>query len=476
MIDSKYKGKFGKEVEAITPATIYTKLFQNNDLFPFDTAAKDDIASRVKPDAEGNLTAAGYKVPNGEGLSLLKDDGGVKLMSELQGFFDPNDFVGADHARIQQAVDASAGTGKYVLIQDKTEIDPIWLINEAIKLPSNVEIVISGKIKLSDLCRDNIFRSANCGVGITTVMENPLKNISIIGRGSGNIEGAENPRATGDHNKTLSVSPDRAEGETYGSDAGNPNEAQSGDWRNIGVLLANCENIKINSLKINRTHTYGISLERCKTGIVDNIYFDLYKKIMVNGVEQVTRNTDGVDIVFGGEGINVSNIYGSTGDDSVGIGSIKQADVVPGSLGAMTVTGNTTMPIGDIFNCNISNVGTNSGTNTVRLLANGGAKIYNISINGIQDKTEIYSENNSCVVIGSKTPLYESTSFDSIFRIYIENVKSQMKSRNVYIEGALKDSIISGLFQAELSTIPNFYIDPEALGVENITLINSIEK
>jgi len=47
MIDSKYKGKFGKEVEAITPASIYTKLFQNDDLFPFDTAAKADIAQGI---------------------------------------------------------------------------------------------------------------------------------------------------------------------------------------------------------------------------------------------------------------------------------------------------------------------------------------------------------------------------------------------------------------------------------------------
>ena len=42
-----------------------------------------------------------------------------------------------------------------------------WLIDRAILLPENTTVILQNcKIKLSDQCRDNFFRSANCGMGI----------------------------------------------------------------------------------------------------------------------------------------------------------------------------------------------------------------------------------------------------------------------------------------------------------------------
>ncbi len=53
-----------------------------------------------------------------------------------------------------------------VVIEPKENGEP-WLLDSAILLPENTMVIIRNcKIKLSDNCRDNFFRTANCGMGI----------------------------------------------------------------------------------------------------------------------------------------------------------------------------------------------------------------------------------------------------------------------------------------------------------------------
>ena len=57
-----------------------------------------------------------------------------------------------------------------------------WLLDEAVLLPENTTVILRDvKIKLSDRCRDNFFRTANCGIGIDDVL--PIKNVHIRGEG-----------------------------------------------------------------------------------------------------------------------------------------------------------------------------------------------------------------------------------------------------------------------------------------------------
>src|SRR5690606_34896820 len=131
---------------------------------------------------------------------------------------------------IQQAVDAAAGNGRVIIPRtNESTNSQIWLLDEAIRLPSNVTVELDGcHLKLSDRCRDNFFRSANCGIGISPIER--ARNIHIIGRNGATLQGADHPRATGDSAKTLGE-------RTYGTDAGIDGETQKGDWRNIGVLF-----------------------------------------------------------------------------------------------------------------------------------------------------------------------------------------------------------------------------------------------
>ena len=92
------------------------------------------------------------------------------------------DFQGNDNDRIQAAVDcANANDGK-VIVPAKPD-GSCWLLDRAILLPSHTTLLLQGcHIKLSDRCRDNFIRSANCGMGITDNI--PAEDIHIFGEGN----------------------------------------------------------------------------------------------------------------------------------------------------------------------------------------------------------------------------------------------------------------------------------------------------
>ena len=92
----------------------------------------------------------------------------------------PNDFKGSDIARIQAAIHmAKRTTHKIVIPQGNSNGTGVWKIDRAILLPSYMTIILDNCIiQLSDLCRDNMFRSDNVGVGITDPVWN--HNINII--------------------------------------------------------------------------------------------------------------------------------------------------------------------------------------------------------------------------------------------------------------------------------------------------------
>ena len=199
-----------------------------------------------------------------------------------------NDYPGiTDSEKIENAIkDMDKNT--LIFPPRKSSLDPerdYWLLDRAVLLPSGTTVILQNcKIKLSDNCRDNFFRSANCGLGIDN--SESFENIHIRGEGLCILEGADHPRSTGDESKILkSVCPHRPEdvcayadwvpeerrspdklgfmdihGYSYGTDADNPSESHYGDWRNIGILLANVHNFSIENLRITDSHCWGTRL------------------------------------------------------------------------------------------------------------------------------------------------------------------------------------------------------------------------
>lgn len=236
-------------------------------------------------------------------------------------YLTPNNYkTGSQSERIQRAInDAKNSTGKVVIPKyDAVKKTSVWLIDQAILLPGDIELELNNcKIKLSDKCRDNFIRSANVGLGISKIT--PLQHIRIIGKGNVLLEGADKPRSTGDHNKTLSKAPNGF-GQSYGSDAGKAGENQKGGWRNHAIILAHVDGFEISGVVLKDYHAHGIVMERCTNGKVSDITFDVTQTIKVGGEEKQVLNQDGLGVRFGCKNIIISNCKGKSGDDFINIG------------------------------------------------------------------------------------------------------------------------------------------------------------
>ena len=82
-----------------------------------------------------------------------------------------NDFKRISDNETLEAAIANVGRDGVVVIEPRvSDIEPerdYWLLDRAILLPENITVIVRNcMIKLSDRCRDNFFRSANCGMGV----------------------------------------------------------------------------------------------------------------------------------------------------------------------------------------------------------------------------------------------------------------------------------------------------------------------
>lgn len=238
------------------------------------------------------------------------------------GYHSPNMYsTGSQIERIAKAIhDAQGSTGRVVIPPyDVVLGSKTWLIDRAILLPSNIELVLENcTIKLSDQCRDNFIRSANVGLGITDIQ--PLQHIRIRGLGNAVLEGADNPRSTGDHNKTLATDPNGNYSQSYGSDAGKAGENQKGGWRNHGIILSHVDHFAISGIMLKDYHAHGIVLERVQHGKIADIVFDVRQAVNVGGQDKQILNQDGLGVRFGCKNIIIDRCSGRSGDDFINIG------------------------------------------------------------------------------------------------------------------------------------------------------------
>ena len=246
----------------------------------------------------------------------------IKETIAQESFISPNQFTkGSQIERIQFAIDSAVKTtGKVVIPRyDAVRKTDVWLIDKAILLPGNIELELSNcYIKLSDKCRDNFIRTANAGLGISDIK--PLENIKIIGKGNVLLEGANNPRSTGDHNKVLSKNPSKGFTHSYGSDAGKSGENQKGGWRNHAIILAHVKGFEISGITLKDYHAHGIVLERAQNGVVRDIAFQVRQAINIEGQDKLVLNQDGLGIRFGCKNIIIEHCTGRSGDDFINIG------------------------------------------------------------------------------------------------------------------------------------------------------------
>ncbi|MDD6062537.1 MAG: hypothetical protein PUB99_07995, partial [Oscillospiraceae bacterium] len=235
-----------------------------------------------------------------------------------------NDFVAkTDNEAFELAIQNRQADGIVLVPPRHSQYEPersFYLLDSAVLLPENTTILLQNcTIKLSDKCRDNFFRTANCGMGIE--LPKRISNVHIRGEGVCTLLGADHPRATGDGSKALAnpcpyevddlcrladwIPPELRTPEritfldrhdhSYGTDAGT-DESQYGDWRGIGILFANTQCFSIENIRIVESHGWGISLEACSDGRIERIRFDACMLKMIDGLRSNMENQDGIDI------------------------------------------------------------------------------------------------------------------------------------------------------------------------------------
>ncbi len=359
----------------------------------------------------------------------------------------PNEFEGTDSERINQAIAAAAETGQQVVVPRRnntsTGARDIWLLDTAILVQDGSTLILENcHLKLSDRSRDNFIRSANCGLGITEIA--PISNVHIRGIGSVVLEGADRPRATGDSAKTLGV-------RSFGTDAGVASESQTGDWRNIGILLAHVKRFSIENIRIKDAHCWAISLERCAYGTIRDIDFASMESKIIDGNAETILNQDGLDLRQGCHDIAIENLTGHTGDDLLAFTAILNPGVDAGSTESTMVSeaNNRGDGIDDIRNITVRNIRGYSagGHHIVRFLNASGLKIHDVLLDGLIDTSGTGRQSRAAVKIGDSNPVWGGvTPLGDTYRIFLNNIMSRAQ-HTILIAGSLSESLITNVIK-----------------------------
>ena len=416
-----------------------------------------------------------------------------------------NDFRGAtDSDTLEKAVENRTADGIVLIPPRESDSEPeraYWLIDRAVLLPENTTVILQNcTIKLSDRCRDNFFRTANCGFGFPDPA--PIRNIHIRGEGLCVLQGADHPRATGDSSKIQhNPCPHRPEdiiaidadwvpeerkrsgkldfwdvhNHSYGTDAGKENESQYGDWRGIGILFANAKDFSIENLRIVESHGWGISLEACSYGRIEKIDFDARMSKEIDGMLMNMENQDGIDIRNGCHHITISDITGETGDDVIALTAIvpdKETYRPGGSLRSTHVMHNDwSRRERDIHDIIIRNVTAFSYLCWLLRLLPANTKIYNVVIDGLIDARPAGHPNGGTLLLGDGGG-YGANQPESMSGITISNVICA-SSTAITLAGYMKDSVISNVVNRNPDT-PVLRVVREN-GMENVITFGLVE-
>ena len=332
------------------------------------------------------------------------------------------DFLkGRSHSEAIEAAMASAGkTGTPVsVVLDGQN----WIIDRAILLPSNMELVIDEcMLKLADGVFDNIIRVAGIypnpsdPYGFCKVK--PTENIRITGRNNAVIEGADKPYE-GKNPKTEKIT--KWVGDFYG-------------WRTVGILLSKTKRYEISGLTMRKTHCWAISQEQCSYGYLHDIIFDTHVK-----------NGDGINFRNGCSFCLVDNISGSTSDDTIACTAMNGTFFTPESKYVFPMQSmglDFEGEAADIHDITIRNIRTGGSCHGVICLATS-PSVYNILIESVVE--EALSSRESCVKI--YTGYGSGYSKGNLRNISVSNVISRNARYAVIVKADVKDVSFTGIRQ-----------------------------
>lgn len=376
----------------------------------------------------------------------------------------PNQFRGTDTQRIRSAIErAKRSSGKVVIPPDNANGTNLWLLDSAILVPGNMTILLDNcTIQLSDQCRDNMFRSENVGKGITDPEK--MENISIIGLGEVVLRGADNPRSTGDGARTLTRNPaaEKEKGNwrvSYGSDAGKAGRKQTGDWRNIMILMAHVDGFKLKNIYIENSHAWAVSFERVRYADISDIRFNNPEEISVGGRKVMVSNKDGINLRHGCKHFRIDNVSGRTGDDFIALSSLDTgpAGHENGSFNSTMVTSRKWSGLeDDTEDVVITNISCRTKYRGIAIRASDSASIHHVFINGLI--TRAWNGYTNSMLIGG-IGYGKPSQPGKIHNIHAMNLTGEGRSL-ILIEAPIANcSFTNGIYTGEGEDIITYKID-----------------
>jgi len=372
-------------------------------------------------------------------------------------YINANDTIGtSDSTTINNAIKQAKLTNiNRVLIpkENKRTSSDIWVIDEVISLPSNLEILIDGAhLVLADDTFINMFATENYIAGKIFDVE----NITIHGQNGALLDG-------GKYNGLS---------EFNSCKDGNPHISC-----NTLMMFCHTNNLSVTNLKIRNQRWWAITNMFVSHSEFKNIDFkaDL-SRIDENGVhlppdlptsahEIYVRNADGIDLRLGCHHIVIEDITGFTEDDTIALTAV---------CGTLLPPWLTTDKCTDICDVVIKNISSDAYiTSNVRLLAEEGYKIHDIFIDGVADtRTNEHYCSKATVRIGDVLYGQKTSVLGDTYNITVKNITSKARVGVTVCKG-LVDSVIENI---------NYCGDGIPFGVlkcgdlQNVTLrnINSI--
>ena len=269
-------------------------------------------------------------------------------------FITPNDdgIIGnTDSASIQNAVNAAkkSGLNKVVIprFNERTG-ECLWSIDKAIILTSELEVVLDNcYIRQADGAMDNVFRNFDED-GIRKTLDGEQYGIVIRGVGNAVIDGGTSNGLT----------------QSTSGKNGMPHVE-----KNNVIRFHNLRDFTLENFTIKNQRWWAVNLHYVENGRISRV------NIVCDGN---LRNQDGIDLRLGCCNMIIEDCFGQAGDDFIALSAFRAER----TLQKYKVEGKSD----DIHDIVIRNIVATSAECTVIGIRNqDGAKIYNITIDGIHD-------------------------------------------------------------------------------------------
>ena len=306
-------------------------------------------------------------------------------------------------------------------------------IEDTVLLPSGTTLILADcHLRMKDGTYCQMFRNEHSTPGEVHDGSSPDRDIRLLGRGRAILDG-------GSYNGLSE--------RTSGRD-GMPHISQ-----NNMLLFCNVDGFEIGGLSVCNQRWWALNHYFCRNGHLHDLDFcSDYTRIDENGNRVVgldkalysqtyIMNSDGIDLRCGCHDILIENITGFTEDDTVALTGLCSK----GERELFRADGLST----DIYNVIIRNIRSAAYCTQVRLLNQGGVRLYNILVDGVTDASQgcpyYVGRGVAGVRIGDPHLYGERHSTpDETFNIVVKNVFSRAKAA-LHLAGAMRDCSFSDI-------------------------------